>query len=676
MGVQFNNLEGIVPATIFNISTLIELALTDSNLSGNLPSSTGLGLPNLERLYLGLNNFNGTISCVTNASKLTILDMGDNSFSGFIPDTIGDSLRSLNILSLSGNYLRSSSPDLSFLSSLTNCKHLRLLQLTGNPLDGMLPNSIGNLSLNLETFAVDKCSIRGGITEEIGNLNNLTVLRLGRNELTGSIPVTLGRLEKLQGLYLESNKLQGLIPDDLCHLNNLVDLYLGGNKLSGSIPACLGGLTGLRDLSLGSNGLTSFIPSTLCNLKDILHLNLSSNSLNGSLPSEFGNLKVLIDVDLSWNHLSGKISAPNIEGLVDLTLLNLSHNRFQGPIPRSFGELTSLEFLDLSNNDISGEIPKSLERLLYLNYLNLSFNRLQGEVPSGGAFVNFSAESFMGNFALCGLSSLHLPPCKRHTRRSRKILVITLSVCVPSTLLAFALIFLSRRRQKRSTQPPADAHISLQPTWRRISYQEIEQATQGFSETNLLGTGSFGSVYKGRLQDGMEVAVKVFHLQHEGAVNSFEYECEIISRIRHRNLVKIISCCSNYDFKAIVLEYMCHGSLDKCLYSNNCILDILQRLNIMIDVASALEYLHFGYSPPIVHCDLKPSNVLVDQSMVGHLSDFGIAKLLGEQVSMTQTQTLATIGYIAPGFSLFLIIYHICVQSNLSLHTGLIRVQA
>lgn len=94
---------------------------------------------------------------------------------------------------------------------------------------------------------------------------------------------------------------------------------------------------------------------------------------------------------------------------------------------------------------------------------------------------------------------------------------------------------------------------------------------------------------------------------------------------------------------------MSNGSLEKCLYSDNYFLDILQRLNIMIDVASALEYLHFGYSTPIVHCDIKPSNVLLNESMIGHLSDFGIAKILGKEESMRQTKTLGTIGYMAPG---------------------------
>ena len=185
--------------------------------------------------------------------------------------------------------------------------------------------------------------------------------------------------------------------------------------------------------------------------------------------------------------------------------------------------------------------------------------------------------------------------------------------------------------------------------WRRVSYQELHQATNGFSDSNLLGVGSFGSVYQGTLSDGLSIAVKVFNLELEGAFKSFDIECEVLRNIRHRNLVKIISSCSNIDFKALVLEFMPSGSLEKWLYSHNHFLDILHRLNIMIDVASGLEYLHHGYTTPVIHCDLKPSNVLLDEDMVAHLGDFGIAKLLGEEDSTIQTMTLATIGYMAPG---------------------------
>ncbi|KAL6330446.1 hypothetical protein AAG906_040376 [Vitis piasezkii] len=118
--------------------------------------------------------------------------------------------------------------------------------------------------------------------------------------------------------------------------------------------------------------------------------------------------------------------------------------------------------------------------------------------------------------------------------------------------------------------------------------------------------------------------------------------------IRHRNLVKIITCCSNLDFKALVLEYMPKGSLDKWLYSHNYFLDLIQRLNIMIDVASALEYLHHDCPSLVVHCDLKPNNILLDDDMVAHVGDFGITRLLTETESMQQTKTLGTIGYMAP----------------------------
>ncbi|KAL5839311.1 hypothetical protein ACOSQ3_012019 [Xanthoceras sorbifolium] len=98
------------------------------------------------------------------------------------------------------------------------------------------------------------------------------------------------------------------------------------------------------------------------------------------------------------------------------------------------------------------------------------------------------------------------------------------------------------------------------------------------------------------------------------------------------------------------MEYMPNGSLEKWLYDINCSIDIRQRLNLAIDVALGLEYLHHGYFTPIIHCDLKPSNILLDESMVAHLSDFGMAKMLVDEDSTTQTQTLATIGYMAPEY--------------------------
>uniref|UniRef100_A0A7N2L713 non-specific serine/threonine protein kinase n=2 Tax=Quercus lobata TaxID=97700 RepID=A0A7N2L713_QUELO len=613
----------------------------------------GNWLPNLKMIYLWGNNLNGTIPhSISNASKLTELVMGANYISGSIPNTMGN-LKHLERLNLVDNLLtrESSNIELSFLSSLTNCKNLTSVVLSDNPLNGSLPISIGNFSTSLEEFVAFNCSLKGIIPKEIGNLGKLTALHLEDNELTGPIPTTIEGMRQLQGLFLQHNRLQGFIPDGMCNLRNLVELSLDHNELMGPIPTCWGSLSKLEKLYLNSNKLTS-IPSSLWSLKDILQINLSFNSLSGHLPIEFGNLEHVTQMDLSWNHLSGVI--PNITDLESLVNLSIAHNKFEGPIPMSFDKLISMVRLDLSNNNLSGEIPKSLMKLKYLKYFNVSFNRLRGEIPFGGFIAQFSAQSFMGNQALCGAPQLQVPPCEaRNVGKSKTITAISVRYILPimiAVILALVLVFVLMRHQKRDAKLKGQGDLIPLATWRRITYLELEQATDGFNDSNLVGEGSFGSVYKGILSDGTSVAVKVFNLNIEGWFKSFETECDVLCKIRHRNLVKIISSCSSTDFKALVLKYMPKGNLKKWLYSHNYFLDMLQRLNIMIDVASSLEYLHHGCSLPVVHCDLKPSNILLNKDMVAHVSDFGISKFLGDADSMTQTMTLATIGYMAPEY--------------------------
>jgi len=653
--ISENKFTGQIPFEIFNISTIQIIGMSFNMLSGHLPSNIGIFLPNLQHLYVSHNTLSGTIpSSISNASQLTELDLRFNAFSGLIPKSLVN-LRLLQWLNLAGNNLTIEyfTPDFNFFSSLSNVAYLTFLDLSYNPLNSVLPSSIGNLSTSLETLHIDNCNIKGSIPREISNLSNLVTLSLQLNELAGPIPTTVERLHKLQGLYLDNNGLEGSIPSNLCHLESLFELYLDANELSGPIPTCVNNMTSLRVLYLESNNLTSMIPLSLWSLRYILEVRLSSNSLSGPLPFEIGNLKVLRVLMLSRNQLSGDIP-PTIGGLKDLANLSLANNRLEGSIPESIGGLVSLEFLDLSNNNLSGEIPKSLESLSYLKYLNVSFNRLQGKIPVGGPFVNSSAASFMSNDGLCGAPRLQVSPCKEGVSRPKKTTIAhILKYALPTTgltiLVVVALVLVWIRCQKQNKQIPIEANSIPLATWRRISKDELLQATEGFNASNLLGKGSFGSIYQGTLSDGIIVAIKVFNLAVEGAFKSFDTECEVLRNIRHRNLVKIISTCSNMDFKSFVLEYMPNGNLEKWLYSQDHCLSVLQRLNIMIDVASALEYLHHGYSTPIVHCDLKPSNVLLDEDMVAHVADFGIAKLLGDGDSMMRTITLATIGYMAPG---------------------------
>ncbi|KAK4368306.1 hypothetical protein RND71_012098 [Anisodus tanguticus] len=648
LSLSENEFTGSVPTSILNMSALQFLVLDENKLSGRLLSDLGRGMPSLEELYCASNNLSGFISAsISNSSRLRILDLPGNSFTGPIPESLGD-LEYLEILNLAGNKFFSDSA-LSFLASLTNCRKLRELVLSQNPLGGAFPASVGKFSDSLQIFEAHSCQLKGVIPEEIGNLTGVTKLNLFNNELTGHIPNTVQGMLNLQQLYLQSNRIKGTIPDAMCILKNLGGLGLSANQFSGSVPPCLGNVTSLRYLYLDNNRLNSTLPASLGGLQDVIVFNASSNLLSGKIPLEIGNLEAATLIDMSKNDFFGKIPS-TLGGLDKLIDLSLAHNRLDGPIPDSFGKMLALEFLDLSFNNLSGEIPKSLEALLYLKYLNLSFNELSGKIPTSGPFENATGQSFLSNEALCGDSKFNVPACfLKSPKRKKTILVlyILLGTGLLFISLAVTYVFLRLRKKKKNA---GQADVSLVKGHERISYYELEQATGGFDESNLLGNGSFSIVYKGILKDGTLLAAKVFNVELEGAFKSFDTECEMLRSLRHRNLTKVITSCSNPDFKALILEYMPNGTLEKWLYCHNFFLDMLQRLSIMIDVASAMDYLHNGYSTPVVHCDLKPSNILLDQAMVGHVSDFGIAKLLGAGETFVQTRTIATIGYIAPEY--------------------------
>ncbi|XP_023922083.1 probable LRR receptor-like serine/threonine-protein kinase At3g47570 isoform X2 [Quercus suber] len=604
--------------------------------------------------YMGIR---GTISPhIGNLSFLISLNLRNNSFYGFLPHEISH-LRRLRKLQLSNNLLEGTIPP-----TVHNCQKLRYFSLEGNKLNenhfsGTLPIDLCShcphlriLYISFNEFS-DHCQIKGQIPMGIGSLKNLNTLLLNGNSLTGTIPSTIGGLESLQRLYLDENKIEGFIPEQLCQIKNLGELSLSNNRISGYIPDCIGNLNLLQRLNLSSNQLSSSIPSNLWSIENLLFLDLSWNSLSGPVSPNLRNVDVIEYINLSHNQITGNV--PSIIGSFEsLRYLDLSKNSFQGDIPQSFGQLKGLDQLDLSNNNLSGEIPKSLEANPYLKYLNLSFNKLSGEIPFNGPFANFTAESFIGNEALCGNPIFGVPPCtspSSHGSRVKQILLIYIVPVIASLIIFAALVTMLRRDRQCNMHIPSLPITLPEVDHRMISYQELCHGTNNFCESNLLGIGGFGFVYKGILSDGTIVAVKVLNRQLEGAFRSFDAECKVLRSIRHRNLVKVISTCSTPEFRALVLQYMSNGSLERWLYAHNYCLNLVQRVSIMVDVALALEYLHNGRSESVVHCDLKPSNILLDKDLVAHVGDFGIAKILVEN-DTTQTQTIGTIGYIAPEY--------------------------
>ncbi|KAE8801912.1 putative receptor-like protein kinase [Hordeum vulgare] len=669
--LDYNKLEGSFPPSLLNLSTLEDIGLQSNRLSGSFPLDIGNKLPNIQSFVVDINQFHGPIPpSMCNASRLQILQAVYNSLSRRIPNCLGARQNRLSVVALSKNKLEATNDaDWGFLTSLTNCSSLKSLDLGYNNLQGELPSAVGNLSSGLSFLIIANNNIVGKIPEGIGNLVNLKLLYMDYNHLEGTIQASLGKIKALNRLSLPYNNLSGSIPPTLGNLTALSLLLLQGNALSGTIPSSLSSCP-IEQLDLSYNILTGpisrqlFLISALSNFMLLGH-----NLLSGTLPSEIGNLKNLGVLDFASNNISGEIPA-SIGECQSLQHLNISGNSLQGKIPSSMEQLKGLLVLDLSSNNLSGSIPQFLGNLKGISALNLSLNNFEGEVPKHGVFLNATAISITGNEGLCGgIPQLKLPPCSNHTTKkaSRKLVVI-ISICSATlfiTLVSTLFIFYHRSRRMKSS-----IQISLiSEQYTRVSYAELFNATNGFASDNLIGAGSFGSVYKGSMRSNDQqvvVAVKVVNLKRRGASQSFIAECETLRCARHRNLVKILTVCSSidfegHDFKALVYEYLSNGNLDEWLHQQimgdgeHKAIDHIVRLGIAIDVAFSLEYLHQHKPLPIIHCDLKPSNVLLDSDMVAHVGDFGLARFVHQELENSSSgwaSMRGTIGYAAPEYGL------------------------
>ncbi|XP_045813767.1 probable LRR receptor-like serine/threonine-protein kinase At3g47570 isoform X2 [Trifolium pratense] len=671
LGVGVNNLSGTPPSCLYNITSLTIFYMPINNFHGPLPPNMFHTLPNIKQFGIAKNQFSGPIPTSINASSsITHLDISDNNFVGQVP-SLGK-LKDLNHLNLELNYLgNNSAEDLEFLKPLTNCSKLYIASFSQNNFGGVLPNSIGNLTNELIMLYLGGNMISGKIPAELGRLVGLVSLSLESNHFEGVIPTTFGKFQTLQMLSLRNNKLSGDIPPFIGNLSQLFALELNHNMFYGDIPPSIGNCKQLQKLELSNNKLTGTIPIEVFNLSSITNLlNLSRNSLSGNLPREVGMLKNIYWLDVSENHLFGDIPG-TIGECTSLEYLLLQGNSFNGTIPFSLASHNGMRHLDLSRNQLSGSIPDVMQNISSLEYLNVSFNMLDGEVPTNGVFGNATQVAIIGNNKLCGgISQLHIPPCpikgRKHTKH-HKIRLIAVIVSVVSFLLILSFIitmyWMRKRNQKRSFDSPTIDQLA------KISYQELHQGTNGFSPTNLIGSGSFGFVYKANLvSEDHVVAVKVLNLQKKGSHKSFIVECNALKNIRHRNLVKIMTCCSGTDykgqeFKALVFDYMKNGSLDQWLHpeilneEHATTLGLGQRLNVIIDVADALHYLHQECEHLVLHCDLKPNNVLLDDHMVAHVSDFGIARLVlsigGSSWKDTSSIGIkGTVGYAPPEYGM------------------------
>ncbi|KAJ7947273.1 Receptor kinase [Quillaja saponaria] len=419
-------------------------------------------------------------------------------------------------------------------------------------------------------------------------------------------------------------------------------------------------------LNFSYNYLDGIIPDELGTLEMVQAIDISNNKLSGIIPKILAGCKNLRNLDLSGNKLSGPIPVEAFTKLNLLERLNLSRNTLEDQIPENLENLKHLISLDLSQNNLRGIIPESLTHISTLKHLNLSFNQLEGHVPETGIFKHITASNLMGNPVLCGTE--FLGPCSNagshHLSKKSKLILVVLGFISVLLVLVFLILVLNRYAKKtklEGAENPEPLNASAL-TLKRFNLGELENATDVFNKDKIIGSSSLSTVYKGELEDGQVVAVKKLNLQQFSAESDkcFKREVKTLSQLRHRNLVKVLGYAwESGKAKDLVLEYMENGNLESVIHDTGTDQSrwiLLERINVFISIASGLEYLHSGYDFPIVHCDLKPSNILLDREWEAHVSDFGTARMLGihQQDGASLSSSTAfegTIGYLAPEFA-------------------------
>lgn len=347
----------------------------------------------------------------------------------------------------------------------------------------------------------------------------------------------------------------------------------------------------------------------------------------------------------SWNGLN--CSYNNTPTIISL---NLSSSGLIGEIPEYISKLSSIQVLDLSNNNLTGPLPGSLSELTNLKVLNLKGNRLNGTVPlelierSNKKSLLLSLE---GNPDLCSS-----PPCNKKKKKFVVPLVASVASFFILITIAFGIIWIIKRRKQDNHSNAGDNktdHSAPDATSRQFSYSDVLKMTNNFQ--TVLGKGGFGTVYNGFLGD-TQVAVKMLSSTSAQGYKQFQAEVKCLLRVHHKNLTSLIGYCDEGSNLGLVYEYMANGNLDAHLSgSGNDTICWDTRLRIAKEAAQGLEYLHSGCKPPIVHRDVKPTNILLNEDFQAKLADFGLSRTFAVEADTHVTTVVAgTPGYLDPEY--------------------------
>lgn len=708
--VQGYGLSGPLPQNLNQLSMLQNVGFQKNLFTGALPSFSGLS--HLQYAYLDYNQFDTIPADFFNGlSSLEVLALDYinlNASTGWMfPTQLGDAAQLRNLSCMNCNLVGTLPSFLGNLSSLSN------LKLSFNNLSGEIPASFNN-HMSLQMFWLNNQQGGGGLTgpiDVVTTMSSLNSLWLHGNQFTGTIPESIGNLSLLKDLNLNGNKLVGLIPDSLANLA-LDTLDLSNNMLMGPIPKFKAKTVafGSNMFCQTTQGLPC-APAVVALIEFLGGLNYPSrlvSSWTGNDPCGASWLGLscssgaeVNNINMPNFNLSGTLS-PAVARLGSLIQIRLQNNNLSGPIPGNWTSLKYLTSLDVSGNNISPPLP-SFSSTVKLNLvgnplLNGDQSPPSGNTPSSGGSQSPSNNPSGSNGN--GTSNATKEP----NSSKRSILVSVVAPVASVAVVAFLAIPLSVYFcKKRKDNPQAPSSVVIHPRDPSdldntvkiavtnntngststmtgsgagsrnssgmgeshviesgnliISVQVLRNVTKNFSSENELGRGGFGVVYKGELDDGTKIAVKRMEagIITNKALDEFQSEIAVLSKVRHRHLVSLLGYSIEGNERILVYEYMPQGALSKHLFHWKSFkmepLSWKRRLNIALDVARGMEYLHSLAHQSFIHRDLKSSNILLGDDFRAKVSDFGLVKLAPDGAKSVETRLAGTFGYLAPEYA-------------------------
>ncbi|CAI9770664.1 unnamed protein product [Fraxinus pennsylvanica] len=677
ISLPFKSLTGQIPSNLNQLSNLKSLHLQDNILSGPLPSLSNLA--SLEDVNLDGNNFSSVppdfLSGLTSLQTFSI-NNNSNLPSWKIPNNLKDSTSLVSFNAGKANIVGEIPDIFGSFPSLQN------LKLSYNNLTGSLPRSfsnsgIQNLWLNNQVLGLS------GTIDVLRTMSQLTVVWLHVNKFSGPIP-DLSACTELYDIQLRDNFLTGVITDSFTKLPKLKTVALQNNVFQGPQPGFSNGV----QVSLGtSNNFCNRSPgpcdpqvTTLLEVVGALDYPMAlAQSWKGNNPCQ------------NWIHISCDVKG-------SVAVINFAKQNWAGTISPAIANLTELKTVFLNDNNLTSTIPDSLTSLKQLQLLDVSNNNLSGKIPqfSSGVTLKTNGNPYIG---------IDLPPIsppsvannpsgvKNGTKSYVSAWMIVVSV-VAAILVILALClaiyrYYTKKRNAKykwvngselgnsekenetsenvnstgtietpigSNSEKSDYHVHDGGNV-TIPIEVLREVTNSFSETNILGRGGFGVVYRGQLHDGTQIAVKRMEssIVSDKGMNEFKAEIEVLTKVRHRNLVALHGFCDNGNERLLVYEHMPQGSLGQHLFHWEELgltpLTWNQRMTIAVDVARGVEYLHSLAQQSFIHRDLKPSNILLGDDMRAKVSDFGLVRCAPDGKYSVETRLAGTFGYLAPEYA-------------------------